>query len=60
MERQKVVLDIGLALLTTHVEQRIKLEDAAALLENIQGGAVVALPAHQAADPNFVFLFELF
>ena len=60
MERQKVVLDVGLALLTTHVEQRIKLEDAAALLENVEGRAVVALPTHQAADPNFVFLFELF
>ena len=60
MERQKVVLDVGLALLTTYVTQRIKLKDAAALFEDVQGGAVVALPTHQATDPNFVFLFELF
>lgn len=55
-----MVLDVGLALLPAHIEQRVKLEDAAALFEDVEGGPAIALPTHQTADPNLVFFFELF
>ena len=60
VKRQKMIFDVGLTLFPADVQQGIEFQYAAALLENIQRGAVVTLPTHQAAYPNLMLGLKLF